>query len=252
MIPAERQKKILSIINQHELISINKLTDELGVSHMTIRRDIAKLEKLGKVMSVSGGVQLCKLLHDESSHLEKITQFSIQKKSIGHQASKMIPTGSIIYLDAGTTTLEIAHNIVYRSDLTVLTNDFAISDFLMRHGKCRLYHSGGNVDRNNHSCVGINVASFLQFFNIDMAFVSSSSWSLRGISTPYEEKVVVKKAVIESSKKSVLVADSSKYGIVAAFHALDITNFDLIVSDTNLPSSTIEELMNKGIEVLTV
>ncbi|MFA0080694.1 DeoR family transcriptional regulator [Vibrio breoganii] len=252
MIPAERQKKILSLISQRELLSISELVEELSVSHMTIRRDIAKLEKQGKVVSVSGGVQRSKLLHGESSHNEKVKQRCFQKSSIGYRASDMIPNDAVVYLDAGTTTLEIARNIAKRGDVTVLTNDFAISDFLIQQGTCNLYHSGGYVDRGNRSCVGLNTASFFDSFNIDIAFVSSSSWNLRGLSTPNEQKVAVKQAIVSASSKSVLVTDSSKYGTVAAFHALNISEFDTVVSDSNLPESTKEDLEAKGIEVVIV
>lgn len=251
MIPAERHKTILSLLSQQEVISINELVEQLDVSHMTIRRDIAKLETEGKVLSVSGGVQLTKLLHHEPSHDAKATQYAAEKAIIGQIASQMVPENATVYLDAGTTTLEIAHRLAERDDLLFITNDFVIAAYLAHHSRSDLYHTGGRVDRENQSSIGSKVAAFLSSMNIDLAFVSTSSWNLRGISTPSEPKVIVKKAVAAAAQKVILVSDSSKYGKVATFQALDIQSFDVVITDVQFPTSIRRELEEKGIQVLT-
>lgn len=250
MIPAERHKTILSLLSQQEVISINELVEQLDVSHMTIRRDIAKLEKQGKVLSVSGGVQLSSVLHHEPSHDAKATQHADEKAQIGQIASRLVPRNATVYLDAGTTTLEIAHHLAARDDLLFITNDFVIAAYLMHNSDSNLYHTGGRIDRENQSCVGSKVADFLAGMNVDVSFVSTSSWNLRGISTPSEPKVIVKKSVAAAGQKVILVSDSSKYGKVATFHALDIQIFDAIITDSAFPDSVRQDLEEKGIQVL--
>lgn len=250
MIPAERHKTILSLLSQQEVISINELVEQLEVSHMTIRRDIAKLEKLGKVLSVSGGVQLTKVLHQEPSHDAKATQHANEKAMIGLIASQLVQQNATVYLDAGTTTLEIAHQLANRDDLLFITNDFVIAAFLTHHSKSELYHTGGRIDRENQSSVGSKVSDFLAGMNVDIAFVSTSSWNLRGISTPSEPKVIVKRAVAAAAQKVILVSDSSKYGKVATFHALDMQCFDVVITDRAFPISVRQELAEEGISVL--
>lgn len=252
MIPAERQKKILTLLKSQEVISISELVDLLNVSHMTIRRDIEKLESMGKVNSVSGGVQLTQSIHSELSHDVKITQFSSEKDNIGQLAANFITPNSTVYLDAGTTTLAIANQISQRDDLLIITNDFAVAAYLMANSSHEVYHTGGKVDRNNQSTVGSKVADFLFSMNIDIAFISTSSWSLKGLSTPNEDKVVVKKAIAQASKSVYLVSDSSKYGKVATFHALDMESIDTIITDSLLPDSVCVELKEKGIDILRV
>ena len=161
---------------------------------MTIRRDIVKLESSGKVVSVSGGVQLAQVLHSELSHDAKVEQQADEKAHIAQIAATLIDKDATVYLDAGTTALSIAHQIVDRDDLLVITNDFSIAAYLMTHSQCELYHTGGKVDRENQSTIGGKVAEFLAGMNIDIAFISSSSWSLKGLSTPNEGKVWVKKS----------------------------------------------------------
>ncbi|WP_432451935.1 MULTISPECIES: DeoR family transcriptional regulator [unclassified Agarivorans] len=251
MIPAERHKLILSLLSQQQLISINQLIEKLDVSHMTIRRDIAKLEQKGKVLSVSGGVQLTQKIHQEASHDAKATLHAQEKVAIGALASPLIPKACTVYLDAGTTTLEIAHLISERSDLVIVTNDFVIANFLIQHSHSEIYHTGGRIDRENQSCIGSKVAEFLSGMNIDIAFVSTSSWNLKGISTPSEPKVIVKKAIAQAAQNVVLVSDASKYGKVGTFHALDMNQFNIIITDSSFPQSIQQELQEKGITVLT-
>lgn len=250
MIPAERQRTILSLLSHQEVISISELVEQLDVSHMTIRRDIVKLEASGKVVSVSGGVQLAQALHRELSHDAKVEQQANEKVQIGKLAAQLIEKDATVYLDAGTTSLEIAHQLATREDLLIITNDFSIAAYLMNHSPCEIYHTGGKVDRENQSSIGGKVAEFLAGMNIDIAFISSSSWSLKGLSTPNENKVLVKKAIVKSAQTNYLISDSTKYGRVASFHALDMESLDGVITDTNLPSSVIEELNDKGIEVI--
>ncbi|MDF5376952.1 DeoR/GlpR family DNA-binding transcription regulator [Vibrio parahaemolyticus] len=249
MIPAERQRTILSLLSHQEVLSISDLTDHLGVSHMTIRRDIVKLESSGKVVSVSGGVQLAQALHSELSHDAKAEQQADEKIQIGKLAATLIGQDATIYLDAGTTSLEIAHQIANRNDLLVITNDFSIAAFLMTHSECELYHTGGKIDRENQSTIGGKVAEFLNGLNIDIAFISTSSWSLKGLSTPNENKVLVKKAIIKAAQTNYLISDSTKYGQIASFHALDIEQLDGIITDRNLSEVVTKELTDKGLRV---
>ncbi len=250
MIPAERHKIILSLLSQQEVISINELLKQLAVSHMTIRRDIAKLEKQGKVLSVSGGVQRTKMLYQEPSHNAKARQNATEKAVIGQIAGQLVPKNATVYLDAGTTTLEIAHQLVMRDDLLFITNDFVIAAYLIHHSKSDFYHTGGLIDRKNQSSIGSKVADFLAGMNLNLAFVSTSSWSLRGISTPSEPKVIVKKAIAAAARKVILVSDSSKYGKSATFHALDMQRFDTVITDASFPYSARQALEEKGIQVL--
>lgn len=251
MIPAERHRAILALLSTQNVVSIHQLTQQLVVSHMTIRRDIGKLEAAGKVISVSGGVQLTESIHSELSHDAKTTQNQYEKVNIGLIAASFVKPNMTVYLDAGTTTLEIAHKLVDRDDIMVVTNDFAIAAFLMNNSNCSLYHTGGKVDRENQSCIGSKASNLIKDINMDITFVSTSSWNQSGLSTPNEEKVEVKQAIVNSSKVNYLVCDSSKYGKVATFHAIDLECFDKIITDSNFPSNNIQDLAEQGIEVIT-
>ncbi|OOF59971.1 DeoR/GlpR family DNA-binding transcription regulator [Rodentibacter myodis] len=252
MIPAERQKLLLNLISQKGIVSIAQLVDSLNVSHMTIRRDIQKLEEMGKVLSVSGGVTIQEHLSFEPTHQDKSLLFHPQKEQIGETAVQLIPTNTTIYLDAGTTTLEMAYRLIERDDLLVITNDFSIAHFLMTNGQCELIHIGGTVNKLNHSSVGELAGQFLRQLSIDMAFVSTSSWTLKGLTTPDETKLPVKKALLDSSNQRILVSDSSKYGKVATFHICSLTRFDHIICDKNLVESAQNAIKELNIDFTAV
>ncbi|AAU38590.1 MULTISPECIES: DeoR/GlpR family DNA-binding transcription regulator [Basfia] len=252
MIPAERQKMLLNLISQQDIVSISQLVETLGVSHMTVRRDIQKLEEEGKVVSVSGGVKMLEHLSIEPTHNDKSLLSPSQKSQIGIKASEIIPEKTTIYLDAGTTTLEIAHHIVDREDLLVITNDFVIANFLMKAGKCELIHTGGSVNKSNYSSVGELAAQFLRQISIDIAFISTSSWNLKGLTTPDENKLPVKRAILQSSNKRILVSDSSKYGKVATFQICPLSEFDVIICDSDLLENAKDAINEMRIELLLV
>lgn len=252
MIPVERQRKILSIVAERRVISIIALAELLGVSHMTIRRDIHKLESKGSIVSVSGGVQLIEHLSSEPKHNYKSLLYKIQKEAIGRAAAQMVHPNAVIFLDSGSTTLEIARCLLERDDICVVTNDFAISHILTTHGKCKLIHVGGEVNKENLSCVGELTAQFISNLFFEIAFVSSSSWGLNGLTTPNADKFYVKKNLVKSSKTRILVTDSSKYGKIGTFLIFPLTTFDTIITDMNLNHQIASKITQMGVNLKLV
>ncbi len=250
MIPVERRQIILEMVAEKGIVSIAELTDRMNVSHMTIRRDLQKLEQQGAVVLVSGGVQSPGRVAHEPSHQVKTARAMTQKAAIGKLAASLVQPGRCIYLDAGTTTLAIAQHLIHMEPLTVVTNDFVIADYLLDNSNCTIIHTGGAVCRENRSCVGEAAATMLRSLMIDQAFISASSWSMRGISTPAEDKVTVKRAIASASRQRVLVCDATKYGQVATWLALPLSEFDQIITDDGLPESASRALAKLDLSLL--
>ena len=186
----------------------------------------------------------------EPSHQVKTALAMTQKAAIGKLAASLVQPGSCIYLDAGTTTLAIAQHLIHMESLTVVTNDFVIADYLLDNSNCTIIHTGGAVCRENRSCVGEAAATMLRSLMIDQAFISASSWSVRGISTPAEDKVTVKRAIASASRQRVLVCDATKYGQVATWLALPLSEFDQIITDDGLPESASRALVKQDLSLL--
>ncbi len=251
MIPIERHEAILSVVAEKGIATINELIELLDVSHMTIRRDLQKLEKQGKVITVSGGVKAAERLSSELSHKVKETINEDGKRLIGALAAQEIPENSCIFLDSGTTTLAIARQIKDREDLTIITNDFIIMYYLIENGRGKLIHTGGTVCNKTNCSIGESAARGIENYLIDIAFVSTASWGIKGISTPTEDRVPIKRILPDVSKRLILVADNSKYGAVATYLALPISVFDTIITDKSLPTDITMMLHNRNITLIT-
>ncbi len=251
MIPIERHEAILSVVAEKGIATINELIELLDVSHMTIRRDLQKLEKQGKVITVSGGVKAAERLSTELSHKVKETINEEGKRLIGALAAQEIPENSCIFLDSGTTTLAIARQIKDREDLTIITNDFIIMYYLIENGRGKLIHTGGTVCNKTNCSIGESAARGIENYLIDLAFVSTASWGIKGISTPTEDRVPIKRILPDVSKRLILVADNSKYGAVATYLALPISVFDTIITDKALPTDITMMLHNRNITLVT-
>ncbi len=249
MIPGKRQQLILSTLTEREVVSIAELTGLLGVSHMTVRRDIQKLEREGRVLSISGGVQRPERITSEPSHLDKRGLQHQEKAAIARSAAALVRPGMSVYLDAGTTSLALAGIIADIPDLVVVSNDLAVVGHLVHHSDCQLYHTGGAVLRGNQSCVGDSTTRFLLDLNLDLSFLSASSWNARWVSTPTEAKVSVKKAACAAAAKRVLICDSSKYGKVGFFNAVSLEELDIVVTDDRLPENARGAVLQSGVQL---
>lgn len=252
MLPVERRQKILDCVKLRGVVSINELVNMLSVSHMTVRRDLEKLEHEGLVIAVSGGVQITKKLSAEPSRHIKNELAAEEKQRIGRYAATLIPERSSIYLDAGTTSLALAHCLTARDDLTIVTNDFAVLNYLAENGMSNVIHTGGQLRPQNMSAVGTLAARSIEAFAFDIAFLSASSWDYRGITTPDVDKVIVKQAAVHASRRKILICDSSKYSQVATFVAVKLDELDLLITDNKLLGSAKEIMQSHHVEVKVV
>lgn len=242
MIPLERQRSILRLLDEQGTISISTLMEALDVSHMTVRRDIRRLEELGRVVSVAGGISLpVRLAFDQARTIKEGLQ-EAEKAAIALAAASFAAVGDLVFLDAGTTTLAIARHLAQREGVSFLTNDLAIASLLSDRSTNDLFVASGRIDRANLSAEGPLAAAAIAGFNIDVAFISASSFDLHGTSVPSEDKLVVKKAITAASQKRILVSDSTKYGKVACHRAIPLEDFDAIITDTALTASAIDRI----------
>ncbi|GAB3257658.1 DeoR/GlpR family DNA-binding transcription regulator [Kineosporia babensis] len=240
LIPDQRRELLLRHLQRERVLSVHQLTDLLEVSHMTVRRDIASLEREGRVVPVPGGVRIAGAPHRqhlqaEASRQDKATVEPAAKAAMAARAAaEVLSSGMTVYLDAGTTIAQLVPHLAQLGGTTVVTNDFAVVDDLLE-ADLEVIHVGGAVDKQNRSSVGPLATAVLERITLDVAFISSSSWDLRrGVTTPYPDKVAVKQAAMASATESVLVAGSSKYGKYGMYRVCDLTGLSLVVTDAAL------------------
>ncbi|ONK13980.1 DeoR/GlpR family DNA-binding transcription regulator [Streptomyces sp. MP131-18] len=249
LIPDQRRELLIKLLRGHAVLSVHQLTEMLGVSHMTVRRDIATLERQGRAVSVPGGVRIAGQLHEEPSFIDKSTMDQPAKLAIAERAAGLLNDNTTVYLDAGTTCQALVPHLVRHQGMTVVTNDFTTANALMGNPDIEVIHSGGRIEHANRSAVGRLAALTLGQLALDVAFVSTSSWDLtHGVTTPSAAKVEVKQAAMRSASRSVLLAGSVKYGTFGMYRVADLTGFDTLITDAGLPPSVRTALHERGVE----
>lgn len=252
MLAEERYKIILELLEKNNSVKSSYLIELFGVSVETVRRDLEHLEKEGFLHRVHGGAML-----DEIN--PKAIDFKVREKShneekvkIAQNAIEFISEESVIALDNGTTTLEIAKLLRYNfKKLTILTNSILVVEELIDQDDYTIILLGGIVNTKDKSLKGELVENYINLFHIDISFISISGISLKEGATEFElETIPIQKKMIERSGKKILLADSSKFGIVSLLKVCDLHDVDAIITDSNLKDSIYDRYKEKGINVI--
>ena len=246
----ERSKQIVEYLKMHNLVTVDELVSITGASPATIRRELIKLDKEGAVYRVHGGVTLNRFVPNQPTTSEKQGQHHKEKLMIAAAASKLVKPGDSIVLDAGTTTIEIARNLI-NMPLRVITNDLHIGLMLAEYQQMEVSVTGGTVDWSSQSCVGDVAVNFLSKVHPTYTFISCNAFKVdTGITAPTSDKAAVKRIMTQQSSKRVLVADSSKYGLTQLFEVGPLTSVDMIITDDGLDEKAADEIKKQGIELI--
>jgi len=236
LIPEQRRDLIVRHLRQDSVLSYRQLASRLGVSHMTVRRDIAELEEQGRVIATQGGAKSVARVASEPPRAEKSTTDVREKDAIAARAAELVRESMTVYLDAGTTIQAMRPHLDHVHDLTVVTNDLVIAASYVDHPTIEVIVVGGRLDKQNQSTVGRLPPIVLAELSIDIAFLSTSSWDLRrGVTIPSESKVETKKAAARAASTTVLVATSAKYGTFGRYRVLGLDEVGLVITDDGLP-----------------
>ncbi|MDF2664523.1 MAG: transcriptional regulator of sugar metabolism [Microbacterium sp.] len=254
LIPEQRQRELMRLLRGAGALSIRHLAASLGVSHMTVRRDIAALEEEGLVDAVQGGVRIRERAGVEPPR-ERGSRAVLElprKQAVAQRAAGLVSDGMTVFIDAGTTCQALVPHLTSRRGLTVVTNDFFTVSALYAHPTIEVIHTGGVVDAASGSSSGVLAAATVSAMTLDLAILSTGTWdSSHGLTTPELDKVVLKRAVLDAATSGALVADSTKYGTAERFRVVPLDALDVIVSDAELPESAAAAIAEMGVELWT-
>jgi DeoR/GlpR family transcriptional regulator of sugar metabolism len=246
----QRQSQIIQFIQQRLSVSVNELSEQFGVSAMTIRRDLNALEKRGLVVRVHGGVILPKVpvsLRED----ERAAMNMTHKAAIAEAASRMVKDGQTIFIDAGTTTVELANRLKDHRGLTVVTNSVKILYKLADSPGINLIGLGGAVFGGAWSFVGPLAETAIRHFHSDLAFLGITSISLKhGLTEVNYFEGDIKSLIIKQSQRMVLLADSSKFEKISPHSVAPLSEIDVIITDDKLPEELAAAYRQTGIEVI--
>jgi len=251
MMAGQRREKILELLKEDGSAKVIQLSKIFKVSEVTIRQDLEKLEQDSLVKRAHGGAFLMEV-EDHVRSCELLNQANLDKKAvIGQQAAQLIEEGEAIILDSGSTTTEIAKNLIGRKNLTVITNALNIALILGAETGIDVIVTGGEFKPPTLSLTGQKSADFFHDIQVDKLFLATAGISLRsGLTYPSLSDIVVKKAMIDVAETVYLVADSTKIG-KGAFASLGaLSLIDYIITDSDIGKEHLQLFRNHKIELI--
>lgn len=251
MLPNQRRDKILEMIKEDGHAKVFELSKIFKVTEVTIRQDLEKLEIDGFIEREHGGAHLKDMGHNVKN-FELQNKLNLQEKSaIAQKAVELISDGDTIILDSGSTTTEIAKLITGFKRLTVITNALNIALMLGADPEINLVMTGGEFKAPTLSLTGQKAADFFEGIHVDKLFLACAGIALKsGLTYPSISDLCVKKAMIDSSDLTYLVADSTKIGksSFASLGALSL--IDYLITDSNISEENISVLKQNDIKLI--
>ena len=207
----ERYQVILSKLKQNGFVKIADICAETRCSKSSARRDLQVLEQEGLLERVHGGAQVKQPLQSEMAMADKSNKNHDYKVEIARKAAGLINDNDVIFLDAGSTTLELAKMLKRRENITVVTNSVLHAAILSDQG-IRTIVLGGILKNNTRAITGANTVMELQHYNFNKVFLGINSIHPRyGLTTPDPDEAAVKREALHQGEKCYVLADSSKF-----------------------------------------
>lgn len=210
MLTDERRKKIVSLLDQQGIVKSQELITSLDASESTIRRDLQELENEGYLKRVHGGAKKAQYLEEELAISEKSAKNVQQKQAIAQLASGYLSVGDVIYLDAGTTTIELIPYLKNKA-ITVVTNSVGLAALLVA-AEISTIVLGGRIKITTDAVIGSQALEQLRQYRFNKAFMGINGISeTDGFTTPDLEEAALKRLAIQQSEEAFVLADHSKF-----------------------------------------
>jgi DeoR/GlpR family transcriptional regulator of sugar metabolism len=232
LLAEQRNQHILESIRTRGRILVAQLAEELQVTEVTIRRDLAKLEKSGLLKKTYGGAVLGKSEMNSSVRYRQ-TRNLTAKRIIGSLAANMINDGDSIYLEAGSTCYEIIPHLAHKNDLTIITNSLHLMSRLHEQVQHRVILTGGLYRPERMDMIGPAAENAISQLAGFTAFTGADDITIEtGISGADVATVSFTKNLLRKAARIIFVGDSSKFDNPALYKIADIDQLDAIVTNT--------------------
>ena len=225
----ERLKMIISILEDRSSLSFSRLAQLCYVSEPTIRRDAAKLEHMGLVEHIYGGLQLAKYKNAVVPIDLRDGANSAAKEQAAQSAAQKIHDGDTVFFDSSSTVRRICHYLQGKKDLTVITNNLRVLQDL-KNTDFNVLCTGGTYFHRRDCFLGAIAERFLADVNADCMFFSAQGISEDGVITDVsEEEISMRRAMLQHSKRKYFVCDHSKFGIIKSLRLCTLEDIDGVI-----------------------
>ncbi|RFA11332.1 DeoR family transcriptional regulator [Subtercola boreus] len=251
---------MLAVIDERGFARVGELGETFGVSDVTVRADLDELDRLKAIRRVHGGAVIrSRQLQAEPTLEQAIGASTAEKTTIGTLAASLVRPGQSVLLDVGSTALAVAESLVARGDLSdvvVITNGLRIALALepgVVAGRLTVIVSGGTLRPQQHSLVEPLASSMIRGLHADLAFIGCNGVDgALGVTNLNLPEAQVKRLMLESASRAVIIADRSKLGQVHLGTVGSLREFDALVTGAAAaPDALAEEYEQAGLLVVT-
>jgi DeoR/GlpR family transcriptional regulator of sugar metabolism len=250
MLKEERQLRVLEMLRVEGKLVATDLSEALGVSEDTVRRDLRELSEAGKLQRVHGGALPRSTV--EMNYAARERQASAAKAAVARAAVKLIESGQVIVMDGGSTALQVVQRLPADLEATIVTHSPRIAVALAEYPKVEVVVVGGVLYKADLLTVGAETVKTFSSVNADVCM--QGIWGLHpeiGITYPNYEEVHVKRAMMESANQVVALASAEKLGTVSSFGVAPASAFTHLVTERTVPDEILDPFRKLGIEVVT-
>ncbi|MBC8128033.1 MAG: DeoR/GlpR transcriptional regulator [Gloeobacteraceae cyanobacterium ES-bin-144] len=250
MLPIDRHRRILELLNSAGSVRTIETAAELGVTDETVRKDFETLEKRGELIRIHGGASKLQRIRGDLPFNERQAVRREEKLAIARKAAERIQANETIFLDASSTVLTLTECLP-EVPLTILTNALNVFTALSDRPNLDLICTGGLFDPRSRSFIGLTAEKSLQRYNIHRMFFSGNGLHLeRGVSESNSRQAAFKERVVQSAQDVVFLGDHTKLGQQASFFFAGISDLSCVITDQLADPEFIGQVQALGIEVI--
>lgn len=248
---AARRLQILSFLQGQGAVDISRLAETMGVSGMTIRRDLALFAKQGIVTTTHGGAVLNKGATIELAYAVKQGQMTEEKQRIGQAAAALVNEGDAVFIDCGTTPAQVAAALVSRRNITVATNSLLAASLLSHASGLKLLMVPGVFREMSMGFIGSVATDYVRRLRFDYLFLGAEGIDATvGATVPDVDDGETKRALTESAREVVVLADHTKLGQAFFFVAAPPERISRVVTGKEAPADVTQRLERSGLQIL--
>jgi DeoR family glycerol-3-phosphate regulon repressor len=245
-----RLKLILDMLKQSQRVNVNALAEQLHVSPESIRRDLKELEARGYARRVYGGAVIDQHESDQPFG-ERVRVGAREKARIGEAAAALVEDGMKVFIDTGTTTLACLKHLEARKDVTIVSNSIAVAAHFFHRPEASVRVLGGRMRPEYQATYGHETIAALKEHFFDLAIIAISAvHAERGFMDFGEDEAVLRRIARAQASRSVIVADSSKFGRLGSIHTLGLDEIDAVVTNGVVAKEFSDQFSQANVDII--
>jgi DeoR family fructose operon transcriptional repressor len=250
LLTSERLDRIKGLVAERGTVRLADLVRELGASRETVRRDLATLAARGEIRRVRGGaVGLSQPTAWEPPYSRREIAMLEEKRAIAAMAASLVKPGESVYLDVGTTVLQVAQAL--EVSVTVITNSVPAALSALEHAGNTVVLLGGTLRPGDRGLSGADTLGSLERYFVDVAIVGVGGITeMHGVTDFHIEEAAVRRLAIARARRTIAVADHTKFGLVGMVAVCGLEALTCVVTDDNAPASADRWLERAGVQVI--